>query len=53
MQISDEKIAEFQALYKQHFNKDISKEEALEKGTKLAMLIKLILKPRDELDADN
>lgn len=51
--ISKEHLEKFKTLYKQHFNKDISDQEALEKGTKLIRLIGLIYKPitRDEYEA--
>ena len=45
MSLSDEQIAKFQALYKKHFGKDISKEKALAKGTQLIRLIELIYQP--------
>lgn len=43
--LSDEQITKFQMLYKKHFGKEISKEEALEKGIKLIRLVELIYKP--------
>jgi len=46
--ISKEALKEFKALYKKHFNKDISDQEALEKGTKLIRLMKIIYKPMTE-----
>ncbi len=42
MGIADEHIAEFQMLYKKHFGKDISKDEALEKGLRLIRLIEVV-----------
>jgi len=47
MVLSDENIKEFQELYKQHFGKEISKEDACENGTKLLRLISLIYRPTD------
>lgn len=44
MQIADEKIAEFQMLYKKHYGVDISKAEALEKGIRLIRLMEITLK---------
>ena len=44
MQLTDEKIAEFQVLYKQHFGIEISKAEALEKGIRLIRLLEIVLK---------
>ena len=45
MQLTDKDIESFQALYKTHFNKDISRAEAVEKGTKLLTLMKAVYKP--------
>lgn len=42
MDLSDVQIAEFQLLYKNHFGKDISKEQALEKGEKLIRLVQIV-----------
>jgi hypothetical protein len=33
MVLSDENVKEFQELYKEHFGKEISKEDAYENGT--------------------
>lgn len=40
-----EAILEYQAIYKKVFGKDISYDEALEKGTELIKLFQLIHKP--------
>lgn len=40
-----EAILEFQALYKKVYRKEISYEQALEKGTNLIRLFQLIYKP--------
>ena len=45
MVISDEKIIEFQEICKEHFGKEISKEDAYENGVKLLRLISLLYKP--------
>jgi hypothetical protein len=42
MVIADEHIAEFQMLYRKHFGKDISKNEALEKGLRLVRLLEVV-----------
>ena len=42
MRLADENIAEFQMLYRKHFGKDISKDEALEKGLRLIRLMELV-----------
>ncbi|MCX6751928.1 MAG: hypothetical protein NTZ87_00265 [Candidatus Nomurabacteria bacterium] len=46
MVLSDENIKEFQALYKEHFGKDISKEDACNQGIKLLQLISIIYRPK-------
>jgi len=46
--LSDEQITKFQTLYKNRFGKEISREEAYEKGAKLIRLIELIYKPMTE-----
>lgn len=53
MQLTDKDIESFQALYKKHFNKDISRAEALAKGTQLLTLMKAVYKPmtQEEFDA--
>ena len=43
--LSDEQIKQFQALYKDAFGLEISKEEALSKGTKLVRLFELVYQP--------
>ena len=52
MQLSDKDLASFQALYKKQFGKDISKAEALEQGTKLLQLMKLVYKPMTQAELD-
>jgi hypothetical protein len=51
MELTDEHIAEFQMLYRKHFGKDISKDEALEKGVRLVRLMEIISRAivRDEM----
>ena len=46
--LSDEQIRKFQMLYKNRFGKEISREEAYEKGAKLVRLVELIYKPMTE-----
>lgn len=43
--LSNERITEFQLLYKRRFGKEISREEALEKGARLIRMLELIYKP--------
>jgi hypothetical protein len=46
MMLSDENIRAFQVLYKEHFGKEISVEDARENGIKLLRLISLIYGPK-------
>lgn len=46
--LSTEQITQFQTLYKNRFGKEISREEALEKGAKLIRLVEIIYKPMTE-----
>jgi len=46
--LSDEQIKKFQIIYKKHFGKEISREEAYEQGAKLIRLVELIYKPMTE-----
>ncbi|MBI2327388.1 hypothetical protein HYU92_03620 [Candidatus Curtissbacteria bacterium] len=48
--LTDEQITKFQKLYKYHFGKKISREEAYEKGVKLIRLVELIYKPMSEAE---
>lgn len=48
MVLDDEQIRKFQTLYKSRFGKEISREEAYEKGAKLVRLMELIYKPMTE-----
>ena len=43
--LSDEQVASFQALYKKQFGREITKDEALEKGTQLVRMMQLVYKP--------
>lgn len=45
MQLKDEDIVNFQALYKSEFGIEISKDDAYEKGSKLLGLMSAIYKP--------
>lgn len=45
MGLSEERIKSFQALYKKILNKDISRDEAFEKGSDLLRCVQLIYKP--------
>ena len=46
--LSDDQVRKFQALYRNRFGKEISREEAYEKGARLIRLVELIYKPMTE-----
>jgi len=48
--LSDEQITKLQTLYKNRFGKEINREQALEKGTRLFRLVELIYKPMTETE---
>ncbi len=52
MVLSDEDIANFQALYKSEFGIEISKDDAYEKGSKLLGLMSAIYKPIPKEDQE-
>ncbi len=41
--LTDKQITEYRTLYKKHFGKNISKEEAMEQGENLVYFVKLCL----------
>ena len=43
--MTDKQISNFQELYKNHFSKEIDRDEVLDKGIKLVELIKIIYQP--------
>ncbi len=43
--LSEESIEKFRILYKKHFKKDMSREEAYESASKLFRLVQIIYKP--------
>jgi len=45
MQLTDKEIAEFQRIYEKEFGVKISKQDALEQGTKLINLVKAVYQP--------
>jgi hypothetical protein len=45
---TDEQITKFQALYKNRFGREISREEAYDKGAKLIRLVRLVYQPITE-----
>jgi len=46
--LSDEMITKYQELFRTRFNREISREEALQNGTKLLRLVELTYKPMTE-----
>lgn len=46
--LSDEQVMKFQTIYKNRFGKEISREDALDRGIKLVRLMKLIYTPITE-----
>jgi hypothetical protein len=48
MNIPDEKLDKFRKLYKKHFNKSLSREEARNKGAQLIRLLEIILKEQPQ-----
>lgn len=46
--LSHEQITNFQALYRKRFGREITREEAYEKGVKLMRLVEIIYKPMTE-----
>ena len=46
--LTDEQITKFQTIYKNRFGREISREEAYEKGVVLLRLIELIWTPMTE-----
>lgn len=50
MVLDNEQITKFQTLYKSRFGKEISREEAYEKGIKLMRVVELTYKPMKEAE---
>lgn len=50
MGLSDEQIFKYQELVKRRFNREISREEALESGTKLLRMVELTYKSITEME---
>ena len=48
--LSDEQITKYQTLYKNRYGKEISREEAYEKGIKLMRLVEITYKPMTETE---
>lgn len=50
MVLNNEQITKFQTLYKNRFGKELSREEAYEKGIKLMRVVELTYKPMTEAE---
>ena len=48
--LSDEQITKFQNMYKKRFGKEITREEAYEKGIKLMRLVEIVYQPMTEAE---
>ena len=48
--LSDEQITKYQTLHKNRYGREISREEAYEKGIKLMRLVELIYQPMTETE---
>ena len=53
MALSDENIIEFQKLYREHFGKDISKEDAQKQGIKLLKLVSIVYRPKTSIELES
>ena len=50
MYLTDDEVLQFQTIYRKSFGKEISREEALERGIKLVRLVEIIYKPMTKAD---
>jgi len=50
MFLTDDEVLQFQAIYRNQFGKEISQEDARERGTKLVRLFEIIYKPMTKAD---
>lgn len=46
--LTDEQVSKFQTIYRNRFGKEISRADALEKGTKLVRLMQIVYQPITE-----
>lgn len=53
MQLTEAQILQFQSLFKRKFGKDISTEQAIERGMKLLRLTELIYKPMTVINCED
>lgn len=52
MVLSDDNIRQFQAIHKELFGKEISKQDAYEQGIKLLRLLSIVYKPMTKMEFD-
>lgn len=50
MNLTDQQITRFQALYKARFHKDLDREKAYDMGIKLVRMMQIVYKPMTEAD---
>jgi len=50
MFLTDDEVLQFQAIYRQQFGKEISQQDARERGIKLVRLFEIIYKPMTKAD---
>jgi hypothetical protein len=53
MYLTDKQITKFQDIYRQSFGKELSREEALDKGIKLVRLMQITYKSMTKQEFDN
>jgi hypothetical protein len=53
MVLSDENIIEFQNIYREHFGKEITKEDACNQGMKLLKLVSILYRQKTTEDFEN
>ncbi|MCK5080921.1 MAG: hypothetical protein KAQ63_02055 [Candidatus Moranbacteria bacterium] len=53
MRLTKKQVKDFQQIYKKLSGKEISYQEAMESGTKLARLIEVVYKPITKKEHDN
>ncbi len=46
--LSEEQVTNFQAIYRNKFGREISREDALEKGARLVRLLQIVYQPITE-----
>jgi len=46
--LTDKQVSKFQEIYREQFGKEISREDALEKGARLVRLMQIIYQPITE-----